>query len=507
MDDESGPGVPTGVALRSIAVGVPTIRSPVSRMKACAHQPIARRLCPARPQSPVRGCVAAALLTATACPFEAVKAADGLVNEWLRRESPAFTAWDLGGQIRGRVEVFDDAHNFEFPNRDFQRTGADNDNSYFLLREMVHVGYRAANWLSAYAEARDSSSFGDDHSRRPSDDAFDLNQAYVRVGNPEVFPVSLKLGRQAMAYGDERLIGAADWSNVTRSFDAALLRFENPQVTVDGFVAQVVRPVDGAFNESDDHDLFSGIYASTPTLVPWQETQLYVLARNASPGASVSPRDIYTVGLRIRSLPGKLGGWDYLLEAVEQMGSVNVGGLRRDQDARAASIGFGHTWKEAPGGPRLGLEYCYSSGDSNPNDGVSETLDNLFPTNHKFYGNMDFEGWRNLHSPRVVLGFRPAAAVSVVLDYQLYWLADTRDLFYPPAGAGRIGNGYGYNPGFSSFAGSELNLNVTYDPTRWLGFRAGYGHFFTGGYVEESKAALGGATDADWLYFQTTVNF
>jgi hypothetical protein len=434
-------------------------------------------------------------------------AAGGPLNDWLRHESPAFSGWDLGGQIRGRYEVFDNGHSFEFPERDFQKSGADNDNSYFLLRELLHVGHTPFPWLATYAEVRDSNSVGDDHSRNPGADSFDLQQAYLLVGNPELFPLSLKVGRQALIYGDERLIGAADWSNVPRSFDAALVRFENHQVRVDSFASRVVRQEDGSFNEPDYQDWFTGIYISTQTLLPWQETQFYVLSRNSSAGAAVTPRDIYSIGFRLKSLPGKLAGWDYAVETIAQRGSLNQGGVRLEQAACATSVAGGYSWKDTPGTPRLSVEYCYSTGDSDPQDGTSETLDNLFPTNHKFYGNMDFEGWRNLHNPRAVFSLKPVKSVSLILDYQLYWLADTHDLFYPPAGAGRNGNGYGRNPLFSSFAGSELNLNAAYEPLPWLAFRAGYGHFFTGSYVNSSKAAVGGATDADWFYCQTTVGF
>ena len=47
----------------------------------------------------------------------------------------------------------------------------------------------------------------------------DVHQAYVRVGGAREFPLSLKLGRQEMSYGDERLIGAFDWNNIGRVFD------------------------------------------------------------------------------------------------------------------------------------------------------------------------------------------------------------------------------------------------------------------------------------------------
>ena len=92
------------------------------------------------------------------------------------------------------------------------------------------------------------------------------------------------------------------------------------------YAAQI--PDDNNFNVANDYDWFSGLYASSRTWCPLQETQFYLLARNVGGGSptalgaghpallnGVSPRDIYTVGTRMRSLPGRLGPWDYSFEA------------------------------------------------------------------------------------------------------------------------------------------------------------------------------------------------
>jgi hypothetical protein len=456
-------------------------------------------------------------------------ASPGLLNEWLRNQWPALTDWDLGGQFRVRYEVKENGGSF--PNRDFRRSGADNDNSYLLLREKVHIGYTPCPWFTAYAEGRDSSATGDDRNPNPDADQFDLHQAFIRVGDAKSFPLTVKIGRQELVYGDERMIGNGDWGNIPRAFDAARLRFENPDVWVDAFVGRVVLPNNHNFNVANDYDWLSGVYASTTTLIPKQETQLYFLSRNASPKAPSaqtgsliglpSARDIFIFGLRVKSLAGQWNGLDYGAELAGQIGSVNqpvpgVGNQRLDHEALAASIGGGYTWTDAFGSPRVGLEYNFASGDSDPNDGRNETFENLFPTNHKLYGYMDFVGWRNIHNPRLSASIKPCQPVGVTLDYHLFWLADTHDFFYPEAGSGRGTSGpaapgepvsYARNPGFGSFVGSEVDLDVTYTPARWAVFRAGYGHFFTGDYVRRSLAPVGGATDADWIYIQTTLSF
>jgi hypothetical protein len=152
-------------------------------------------------------------------------ASNGLLNDWLDKQYPALQSWDFGGRVRFRYEVFDNASP-AYPNRDFQRNGAANDNRYLWTRERIHFGYNTP-WLSVYGEGQNSDSTGDHDTRNPGRDPFDLYQAFVILGNAKEFPLTAKVGRQELIYGDERLIGASDWSNTGRSFDAAKLRYEN----------------------------------------------------------------------------------------------------------------------------------------------------------------------------------------------------------------------------------------------------------------------------------------
>lgn len=443
-----------------------------------------------------------------------------ILNQWLREQSPEFERWDLGGQFRVRLE---DKKHFATPGRgtvDFQDRNGNSDNTYFLFREKFHVGYQA-DWLTVYGEARDSRTASDERKPHPETDPLDLHQAFLLLGNAKEFPLTLKIGRQELAYGDERLIGAVDWSNIGRVFDAAKLRYDNSDFWVDAFVSRVVLPDPGEFNEANDYDFLSGIYASSKTLVPKIEVQTYFLARNVSPESptaigvglpatmtGASARDIYTLGLRVKSLPGQFGSWDYDAEVAGQLGDFKSGaGPRLDHEAFAAHIAGGHTWTNLFGNPRAGLEYNYATGDSNPSDGKHGTFDNLLPTNHKFYGYMDFVAWQNIHNARVTGSLKPLKDLTLTADYHAFWLADNSDLFYQASGAPRTAGGYGIQADAGSYVGSEIDFIATYYVCPEATLQAGYGHFFVGDYVKNSLSATSGATAADWVYLQMTLNF
>ncbi len=56
---------------------------------------------------------------------------------------------------------------------------------------------------------------------------------------------------------------------------------------------------------------------------------------------------------------------------------------------------FDHAWR-----PRIGFEFDYASGDRDSTDNKRRTFDNLYPTNHLFYGYMDFVSLQNFNDYR-----------------------------------------------------------------------------------------------------------
>ena len=445
-----------------------------------------------------------------------VQAADpiaGLLNDFLRQQTDAIKPWDLGGQFRVRYEARENGG--LVPNRDFLE-GLDNSNDYFLFRTRAHVGWTPHPWITAYVEGRDSQDASDERAVKETD-TFDLHQGYLRIGDPKKIPLSLKIGRQEMSYGDERFIGISDWSNTLRSFDAAKLRFENEMFWADAFSGRVVIPRDEHFNISNDYDWFSGLYAGTSKLIPLNEAEFFFLSRNvgAKSPTAITPtfggpgtRDIYTVGTRWKSLPGVIGNWDYTVEGAAQFGGINIGGTRLDHEAFSAAGTGGYTFKEAFGAPRVTLGYDYGSGDTDETDGKNETFELLFGTNHRIYGLADLVGPRNMHIPRAGASFKPLKDLTISAELLGYYLADTEDFLYPESGGPRSGNGYGKNKSFDSYVGHEIDLNAVWRFTTWGQLQGGYAHFFTGKYIEQSAAAGGRKSeDADWFYLQLVFSF
>src|SRR5207344_2328486 len=115
-------------------------------------------------------------------------------------------------------------------------------------RLMPRVGY-TAKWYAFLLEGRASFSQGDErgdqrvaadankpgHALAENDRDLNVHQAYFMVGNHKEFPLSLKLGRQELAYGDQRTLGPVRWNNNARTFDAVKIRWQNPLFGADFF--------------------------------------------------------------------------------------------------------------------------------------------------------------------------------------------------------------------------------------------------------------------------------
>jgi hypothetical protein len=460
-------------------------------------------------------------------PTSPARPSAGYINDWLRKDDPYKAAWDVGIATRLRYEIRDGFAIAGVPGSlDFRDHGADTYNDYLLLRVRPRVGY-TAEWYSFMLEGRHSDAFDDQRSPNPEEDSFDLHQAYITVGNHKEFPLSLKVGRQEMSYGDERLLGAFAWSNIGRVFDAAKVRWQNPWFAADFFTSKLVLPDDDNFNSHNEDEWFSGVYATTKKL-PHFATDLYLFSRNANayspsqPGSLVpgaSARDIYTLGLRLKSTPGDFGPWDFSTELMGQLGHFNDLALPNpvrslDHQAFAAFAGAGYTWTDLSYTPRVGLEYNYASGDDDPLDDKHETFDNLYPTNHKFYGYMDFVSLQNVHNVRLTSSIKPLPRLTLMAEGHSFWLATTSDNFYAVSGARRggitatPGTGYGINPNYDSYVGSEVDLVAAYAVSPQTTLELGYGHFFTGKYIDQSLSApTHGSEDANWVYASLNINF
>lgn len=404
-------------------------------------------------------------------------------------------------QERLRFEVRE--NNFDFNDS----LSTVNDDSWLLQRARLGIKLQPTEYLTFYVQGQSSFEIGSERPNEPGilgaegDDPADLRQAYIAIG-PKEFNVTI--GRQILSYGDERLVGSFDWNNIGRTFDAVKIHYApTKDWFLDAFVSSVVVPDSDEFNFSDFLDgndtgrnqIFSGLYFSTTALCPLgSTTDFYAFELHEEHDAGDT--DFVTLGTRVKADVTKTGGWDYETEMAVQFGDVKG----KDLSAFAGHWGAGYVWTQLAWKPRVFGEYNFATGDDNAADGDVGTFQNLFPTNHKFYGYMDAFSWQNIHNPAVSFSVQPTKTTKLQLDYHAFFLADTNDAWYRANGVTQVRPVKG---GAGSFVGTELDLTASWKVCKNFSLLAGYSHFFCG----DTAKATGAADDADFAYVQATLDF
>lgn len=415
-----------------------------------------------------------------------------LGSSWLGAEEKPSVWYDkvsIGGELRLRSES--QLHYLAL-------TGGVNNDSFVLLRVRPHLEAKPVDGVRIFMQPQFSRIFAQEESTiagnndlpgglfANGNNVFDLHQGYLDLNKIGGSIVSLRLGRQELAYGDERLVGAFGWSNIGRSFDAGKVRLAWDKVWVDGFVA---------WNErAAGNEYFGGVYGSWAAR-PNMTLDVYSLLLRDNDGDGVAG----VTGLTLETLGVRLAGTcldkriDYNVESAVQVGKTHPNNHLAYAGHAAAGYTFDAAWK-----PRLGLEYNMASGDD-PGTAKVERFNNLFPTNHDKYGYIDFASWRNLHDVVASAGIKPIEGLLVKLDYHLLFLPEVTDGLYRATGA-QLRAGVA---GASSLAGHEVDFLAKYQWNKWVNFLAGYSLFRGGPFFSDT----GANGTAHFLYAQAQASF
>ena len=295
----------------------------------------------------------------------------------------------------------------------FQGGGFSPDSSdyYLLNRFRLGVMLLPAPWLKFRFQTQDARAGWKTQKpyAAPYQDTWNLRLAYVELGDSEK-STGLRVGRQELAFGSERLVGISNWSNTSRSFDAVRGTLHRGHFRLDAFAASVVVLHDGEVGMHRAGNNLHGLYGSLEDLIPGSVIEPYFFWRLAPAGqteiGSGGKLDSKTIGVRWK---GVIRAVDYGADIVGQTGSEGTNNIR----ARASHLVIGYTLADVPLRPRFLAEYNYASGDHNPNDHTLGTFDQLYPTVHDKYGLADQFGWENMQHVRAGIGAQRALQVDV----------------------------------------------------------------------------------------------
>jgi hypothetical protein len=295
----------------------------------------------------------------------------------------------FSGEVRSRTE-------YDAPG------GAASADVFTMLRSRFGVRVEPTHGLSVVLQLQDSRVLGTEGNRASSAvDVFDLHQGYLQLAAPwSGRELALRAGRQEIALGNERLVGAVNWSNTGRTFDGARVSLAPAgpvgadRYSVSTFAAVMEEKgrrfgTAAGSTPAPDHVVL-GAYASAgaPAKPGADVTLLY---DGGALYRSYSDAHRTTADTRVRiALP--------LAVRVELEGALQTGaqsfvpatGAPVAQSVRAWLAGARASHALGRGTATAGMDLL--SGDDTPADGRYSAFSTMFGTNHPFYGLLDLIG-------------------------------------------------------------------------------------------------------------------
>lgn len=357
---------------------------------------------------------------------------------------------------------------------------ADRRDTFWLSRLRLNTTVTAARLLSFQVQLQDARVADKDIGAggSPFSAPIDVRTAFADIGSTTT-PLSVRVGRQELVFGEQRLVGHVSWLNAARSFDAARLTIRRPGLRIDAFAASVVRILTDDWDESGNGNRFHGVHASATNLVPRATVEPYLFWRKdtnqRSEAGETASLQVTTAGIR---WAGQFSSaWEYGAETAFQTGSLgsdDIGAWALHAKARTPAFGPALRWSS---------EYNHASGDDDPTDGQRGTFDPLYPTAHDKYGLADQVGWRNIHHVRTGVDIGTIRGLPLTLNYHSWWLASARDGLYLPSGASsaRVPGGAA-----GRHVGQEFDVQGSRSVTPHLQLAAGYSYIRPGRFLKEA---------------------
>src|SRR5581483_7477067 len=304
---------------------------------------------------------------------------------------------------------------------------APQNSAYLLQRLLWNTDLQVTNHLRAFIQLGEMDRLGNRGVTSTTDiDHLDLLQGFVDLTTPG--PIGdaplIRLGREELSFGYERLVAVREGPNVRRTFDG--FRFHD---RLDGATLDVVavRPVNNITGVLDDHTNMKqelwGPYLTVP-LGPVLKADFYWLnyeneAARFRNLTGVERRQ--TFGIR---LFGRHAGFDWNDEIAVQTGSF------RGHDIRAAMLAMaaGYTFRSLPWQPRIALEANYASGD-NTRSATIGTFNAMYPR-LPYFAETSLLVPANIWDIQPVVDFRPAPSVLVTFGWDTLWRVSRTDGLY-----------------------------------------------------------------------------
>jgi hypothetical protein len=362
------------------------------------------------------------------------------------------------------------------------------NNNYTLYRNRAWVDVWYTNSFRVYGEFISALIDGNELPPLPIDEnRADIQNLFVELEVCRIAgsPAFVRVGRQEMLFGSQRLVSTLDWANTRRTFEGVRGFWRSESFDVDAFWTYPV-PVDpNNHDEANTKIQFYGVWTSARP-VKGTFLDLYylgltdntIVADRYLPGA-FAPRgtqEIHTLGARFAGNHESLL-WDF--EVMAQTGQY----VRRDHHANAYTASVGWEFREHSWRPQFWVGYDYASGTDQPFSNDHTTFHQLFPFGHYYFGYLDLVGRQNIEDVSFQAVVYPDNWITVVAQCHHFRLAEANDFLYNAGGVPTRRSLTGLD---SRDVGNEIDLFVNFHLTPHADVLIGYSKLYAGEFIRRT---------------------
>lgn len=376
----------------------------------------------------------------------------------LKKEGSGFISF--GGEFRSQY--------FKYVNPDWGDSPVDKD-GFILSRYLLHTDLHLNKNIRAFIQLQSSLSDGQVEESSPVDqNPLDLHQAFVDFGVPmeNNKKLTLRIGRQELLYGSQRLISVREAPNNRQSFDGAKIMFASKKIKADAFFSHYVQAQNGIFDDDPTTNTkFWGVYTTVLNIPVVHNLDIYYLGirRRTAVFDDGKGRELrHSTGMR-SWFSGK--DWQYDIEGLYQFGELSAKKIA----AWTISVNLSRSW-ETELHPKLGIKSEMISGDNHYGDDRLNTFNPLFPKGG-YFGLAALIGPSNLFDVHPYLELTLAKGLLWATDYDMFYRLSVNDGIYAVNGrllysgkntdsrkiGGQLGNAFEYTPISNLYFRAELN--------------------------------------------------
>jgi hypothetical protein len=379
---------------------------------------------------------------------------------------------------------------------------------YLLSRIRIGITHKFNDRLTGKISLQDARAFGMDLKGadwnnsefgniqdNPQHDPMELGETWLQFKATD--ELTLKAGRQAIFYGNNRVFGPGEWKNSGKwVWDAGKVSWKQGEHFVDGFVGatKVHDPDEFSLGHRHGYD-GAGLYGHYAIGKHAAIEPIWAYKTNDE---SLDYREKTQNYFGLRAYHNALGGMGFVdATYIKAVGDVTKNnGTKADVDAYGYNLDAGVNLMQKK--LKLGFTVSHASGDD-PATPDSERFDGVFGASDKYYGYMNQMVWSNLDDYGLFANYKPKPGVMLELEYHKFHADQIKDKW----------KAYSNLNASSDHYGDEIDLIATWKINKQWGTKAGYSYFMPGDLIKQASITQANLTDdTSWsAFFQVNYKF